>query len=489
MSQFGAYGMANGGASYRKILGYYYPGTTLGRVPNRDLRVLIADGRQAVTISSTVPFTASDALGRVYKLAAGAVVLGPALRLVIAGRRTTPLPPLLFRAGKGAILALDGHPYPGRLEVSTQSALLHVVDVVGIESYVAGVVAGEMPDRWPPEALKAQAIAARSYALANILKGKQFDLYADQRSQVYLGATDETSRISAAVRSTAGQVVLYGGQVASTMYFSSSGGRTASAADVFGVSIPYLVSRPDPWDKASPYHRWGPLLVGARSLQAKLDLPTRVVDLSGNATSSGRLRSVTVETTEGASRVPATLLQASLGLRSTWIRIGVLRLDRPQSVPVYGSSLQLTGVARNVAAPQLSASLDGFAWAPLGKLARGLDGGFSVPVRPTQTTRYRIDVHGVTSPALLVRVAPRVRLLASAQTGGLSGSVRPKLQGARVAVERLAANGWKAVAKTVVDQAGAFRADLAVPPGSYRARVSPTSGYAEGVAPTLTVAG
>jgi len=139
---------------------------------------------------------------------------------------------------------------------------------------------------------KAQAVAARSYALANLVKGKPFDLYSDVRSQVYLGVAGETPRTSEAVSATAGQVVLYAGRIASTLYFSSSGGRTASSIDVFGVPAPYLVSRPDPWDKASPYHRWGPVLIGARTVQSKLEIDARVLDAAGVPTPSGRLRSL-----------------------------------------------------------------------------------------------------------------------------------------------------------------------------------------------------
>ena len=150
------------------------------------------------------------------------------------------------------------------------------MNVVALESYLQGVVPGEVPSSWPAEALKAQAVAARSYALANLVKGKPFDLYADVRSQVYGGVASEKPSTSKAVAATAGEVVLYGGKVATTFYFSTSGGKTASAADVFGQSIPYLVSRPDPWDKASPYHRWGPVLLGARTVQSKLGVDARV---------------------------------------------------------------------------------------------------------------------------------------------------------------------------------------------------------------------
>jgi stage II sporulation protein D len=151
-----------------------------------------------------------------------------------------------------------------------QGQYLRVVNVVALESYLQGVVAGEVPYSWPAEVLKAQAVAARSYALANLVEGKPFDLYSDVRSQVYLGVAGEKPSTNEAVADTAAEVVLYGGKVATTYYFSTSGGKTASALDVFGFDVPYLKSRPDPWDKASPHHRWGPVLLGARTVQSKL---------------------------------------------------------------------------------------------------------------------------------------------------------------------------------------------------------------------------
>ncbi len=156
---------------------------------------------------------------------------------------------------------------------------------------------------------------------------------------------------------------------------------------------------------------------------------------------------------------------------------------------VFGSSLLLTGLMRGVGSASLSSSLDGALWTPVRKLAPAGDGSLSLAVRPTQTMRYRIEAKGGASPALLVRVAPRVRLAQPTDPRVLSGSVRPRLTGASVAVERQSATGWTSVADAVVDQSGAFRAKLTVAPGTYRARVPPTNGFAQGLAPVLTVSG
>ncbi len=487
MSQYGAYGMANAGRTYDEILRHYYTGIELGTAPAREVRVLLAEGRRAVTIASTVPFTIRDAAGTIHRLPAGPLTLRADLGLSTAEGPVPAVSPVVVRPGKAAPVSLDGQLYRGRLQVSTDGEFVRVVNLVGLESYLQGVVAGEMPHSWPADALRAQAVAARSYALANLVKGKPFDLYADVRSQVYLGVASEKPRTTEAVQATAGEVVLYAGKVASTLYFSSSGGKTASATDVFGVSVPYLLSRPDPWDKLSPYHRWGPVLLGARTVQAKLGVDARVLDATPTMTPSGRIRSLAVQTQKGLETVPASLVRTALGLRSTWLTIGVLRLDRPPGPVVFGSSVRLSGIGRGVMAPVLASSADGAVWTQSGTLAREANGAISATVKPARSTRYRLEVEGATSPALLIQVAPRLQLSRPAEPDVLVGTVRPKLVDAVVSIEWKSGSAWVPVGEAAVDDTGAFRAELTLAPGSYRARIPATDGLAGGVSPALEV--
>jgi stage II sporulation protein D len=495
MSQYGAYGMAKAGRTHEEILAHYYLGTELGRASTRELRVLLAEGRSVVTIASSVPFRVKDALGKTYRLPAGPLTLGPDLRLPEPEAGSTaaqpePVPPLLVVPGKAAPLSLDGRQYRGRLELAVQKGFVRVVNVVGLESYVQGVVAGEMPYSWPAESLEAQAVAARSYALSHLVKGMPFDLYSDVRSQVYTGVAGERPSTTAAAKATAGKIVLYGGKVASTLYFSSSGGRTASAADVFGTPIPYLVSRPDPWDKVSPHHRWGPVLLGARTVQSKLGADARVVDAQVTPTPSGRIRSLVLSTTAGPEAVPASLVRSALALRSTWISVGVLRLDRPAGGSVvFGSSVELGGVVRGLDPATLSSSTDGSRWSAASPLVPDAGGAVSFVAKPARTTRYRIEVDEAASPAQLVQVAPRVQLSLGSEPGVLTGTVRPKLPGTVVAIERRKGSAWSAVLDVTVDVDGAFRAELALVPGTYRARVAAGGGFAEARSPVLQVTG
>ncbi len=162
--------------------------------------------------------------------------------------------------------------YRGAIELRTEGSGITAINELDIDTYLRGVVAGEMPSSWPLEALKTQAVAARTYALATRKTTGLFDQYPDQRSQVYRGVTGESLRSDAAVRATARRIVTYGGEPAVTYYFSTSGGQTENVEFSFvgSLSKPWLVSVSDPYDSASPYHRWQ-----VRTTAAKLDSRAR----------------------------------------------------------------------------------------------------------------------------------------------------------------------------------------------------------------------
>jgi SpoIID/LytB domain protein len=406
MSQWGAYGQALEGRTYRDILAWYYRGTQLGTASLSRLRVLLKGAAKKLTISSPVPFRVRDAAATTHELAAGEVAFGPGLKLPVDGKpKPTALAgPLVFLPGKGAQLQLGGAAYRGELVVSREGKRLSVVNTVGLEGYLRGVVAREMPKDWPLEALKAQAVAARTYSLARFLKGKPFDLYADVRSQVYGGVAAEAPRATEAVRATAGQVVLYGGAPTTTFYFSSSGGRTANGEDVLGVALPYLVSVPDPWDKASPNHAWPARLITGAAVTKAFGLPSQVADAISEPTPSGRPKSVTLTTRAGTTvSATGTDVRTRLGLLSQNFRLGVLRLDPPTAPAAAGQRLRLTGVARGVADATLERLGTG-GWERAARIPVRADGAFAVDVKPDTDTRYRLTASGLAGPPLLVRV-------------------------------------------------------------------------------------
>ena len=277
MSQYGALGYAQDGWTYDQILGHFYTGAELGPSPVARVRVLVAEAKAGVTVRSSVPFRVRDVFGKTYPLPAGEVPLGPKLRVAVNGTPTELAGPILFLPGT-APLELD-RAYRGQISVSATGQKLDAVNILGLEQYLQGVVAQEMPSAWPDEALKAQAVAARSYALAHRLSGKAFDLYADVRSQVYGGIAGESVRTTAAVQATKGQVLLWEGKPIDALFHSTSGGATLDAAEVFGQPIPYLVGVDDPHSVLSPVHRWGPVAVAETTLRKGLKLAVPVTSL------------------------------------------------------------------------------------------------------------------------------------------------------------------------------------------------------------------
>ncbi len=167
------------------------------------------------------------------------------------------------RSHRGAVtlsarssLRLDGQLLPGRLRLVPSGGGLDVVNVVPLETYVASSVASETPARWPVEALKAQAVVARTYALHERArrKGESFDLEGSVISQRYaVGSVSTSAR--AATRATVGQVLVFAGGPILAAFHSSSGGATASAEEVWGREVAYLRSVSSP-DDAAPDYFW-----------------------------------------------------------------------------------------------------------------------------------------------------------------------------------------------------------------------------------------
>ena len=406
MSQWGAYGQASEGKSYADILAYYYRGTELGQASVTKVRVLVAAGRKQLVLSSRAPFRVRDAAGVVFDLPAGTLTLRPELVVPIDGIPAPLLGPLTFLPASGSRLSLGPAEYRGELRVLSDGVKLQAVNVLRLEAYLLGVVPREMPSRWPLEALKAQAVAARTYALAKLVQGESFDLYADGRSQVYGGVGAEAPGTTQAVRETSGQVVLYEGSVATTLFFSSSGGRTARAIDVFGLDLPYLDSVPDPWDEASPHHVWQPQLLTAKQIATAFKLSAPVVDVQVGPTAYDRVGLLTLATKAGdIVEVSPIEFRRRLALRSTAFRLGVLRLGRSAASIAPGARIRLTGVARDVQDAVLERlGADGL-WAPVARLVLQQDGTFTTVLRPKETSRYRLVASGLAGPALTVKVA------------------------------------------------------------------------------------
>jgi stage II sporulation protein D len=363
LSQWGAYGFARQGRSYRDILGHYYRNTVIVRRGASLVRVLLQANRPVVS------FTGALRAGRrrlkpgsLYRVTrrGGSVVLRSAsgrplatyeVGLSVSGGATVRL---IGKAGNGVTNGL----YRGALEVRTASGPgLNAINALSMENYLQGVVPAESPAIWPPAALQAQAVAARSYALATGVGGNGFDQYPDTRSQVYRGFGAETASTNRAVFDTRGEVVTYGGRVAVTYFFSTSGGHTENVENVFRGSgpRPWLRGVRDPYDGASPYHRWGPFSWSARTLDAKLGGLVkgsfRDIDVLQRGVSP-RIVKARIVGSSGTTIANGGQLRARLGLRDSWVYLRRISTETDEARArtssgtrrVYGIYGQVTGV-------------------------------------------------------------------------------------------------------------------------------------------------
>ena len=409
MSQWGAFGQAKAGRDYRQILATYYRGTEMGSAPTTLLervRVLAADRLATATVANVL--AVFDANGKRYPIAAGTVTVKPDLKLPVGkdGNQVALPGPVTIRATHGAFLAYRGKEFRGDLRVANVGGHVQLVNVVGLEAYLLGVVPGEMPKDWPLDALRAQAVAARTYAVGHVVTGKPFDLYSDWRSQVYYGADSEAPGPTQAVRDTLGEILTYDGAPAQTLYFSSSGGRTVSALDAFGMDLPYLVAVDDPWDSVSPNHTWPTRLLTGAQLAKRFGLREAVTDVAYIPGTPGKPAVIRLSTADGATAdVRLSDVRARLGLKSTGFRLGMLRLDRPSSPAASSGVVRLTGVVRDLSGVVLEQRSPAGTWVTVRRLAPAADGSFVVKLRPVATTVYRLSADGLGSPPLTVRVA------------------------------------------------------------------------------------
>jgi SpoIID/LytB domain protein len=377
LSQYGARGRALDGQDAATILAHYYPGTTLATRPASQIRVLVLSSFAATTAKPLVVYgrarswaidgfagafppdaklrlipttTVTAGVGRTtwrirVASAAGAVLLdAPAKSQVVVraggahGRLQLWSKPGTYDTYRGVL----------RLRPSSTKSVVNVVNDLTLELYLRGVVPAEMPVSWPAAALRAQAIAARSYAARRLRPGvSTYDIVDDSRAQVYRGSLGEKSASSAAVVATAGVVLKSGSSIANALYHSSDGGATEDNENVFTSAtgarvagpLSYLRGSADrredgtAYDSAAPYATWSMRPYPRNRLAAwfAADPRTDVGDLVAldltDRGGSGRLVSVTLIGSEGTKTVSGEVFRT------------VLNAARPAADPMLRSTL------------------------------------------------------------------------------------------------------------------------------------------------------
>lgn len=342
MSQYGAYGAARRGLDHQKILGFYYPGTSLSKVTGKVSVLISADTTSDVVVSAARGLIVRD-------LGAGKRYVLPQLSGVTRWRLNVDSGHTVigyyngawhrYRPGGAPYLAGDGQfhaavpltlwtpsgsrTYRGYLRSASPtpgSSTRDTVNIVSLDSYVQGVLPAEMPASWSPEALQAQAIAARTYATweRDANTGRQYQICDTSSCQVYRGFSAEDPRGNAAVVATLKQILTYGGQAAFTQFSSSSGGWTSAG------SRPYLVAKADPYDDfaANPVHDWTLRLSASRIAKAYPRIGRlkrlHVTRRDGHGQWRGRVATVVLDGTKHDVSLSGDAFRSRFGLRSSW---------------------------------------------------------------------------------------------------------------------------------------------------------------------------
>ncbi|BCX11772.1 MAG: sporulation protein [Thermosynechococcus sp.] len=306
-----------------------------------ELRVAVLERVHQVTMGSSTPAQLRDEAGRVLTVAPQqritAVLTGAGVQAGgVRGRQ------VFLEPRDNGLVRVGDRWYRGRLQlVSTNEGIL-AINLVDLEEYLPSVVGKEMYPSWPLEALKAQAVASRSFVLFRRDRerrrpGSLFDVGATVTHQVYGGVSSETASTLAAVAATRGQVLTYNGRIIEALFHASSGGHTENSEDVWQTVIPYLRGTPD-FDQVFPNFQWTVRFTAAQ-LQQRLPGIGSIVALRPlQLTPQGRILSMQILGTAGSRTISGSELRRVLGLRSTLLTIrpeyGNVASQRAQSVPV-----------------------------------------------------------------------------------------------------------------------------------------------------------
>ena len=341
MGQYGALGMARAGAPWQRILRHYYRGARIDRRDPGSIRVLIRSSR-ALRLSGELEVRASGETARAswvrVRRAGSTIVVARARTHDGPWQRVTRTRAAVTIRGRGPVWLGEGgssyRGYAGAIEVRRRAGALAAINVVGMGSYVASVTPREMPASWNLDALRAQAVAARTYAVrvrrVARARGSSYDICATTACQVYGGVASRSGpyaratpllhpRAARAVRDTAGRVLVWGGEPILAQYASSTGGWTEYGG------VPYLRAVRDRGDRLSPYHHWR-VRVGAGEIEAAYPSigalrTVAVVRRNGRGAWGGRARVVEVRGTARTVRTSGDGFASELGLRSDWFRV------------------------------------------------------------------------------------------------------------------------------------------------------------------------
>jgi len=288
-----------------------------------ELRVAIERNVSSIRVGSSTAAVVRDQSGQAFSLSGGqgAQVQLQAGKVWVQGKPVDGM--VWVEPQDGGLVWIDDRWYRGRALLVPTGQGLTAVNYVDLEEYLYSVIGSEMPASWPIEALKAQAVAARSYALYQRQTGANslYDIGDTQAWQVYKGVESEYTSTQQAVMATEGQVLIYQGKIIEAVFHSSSGGHTENVEDVWVEPLPYLRGVPD-FDQGTPVYQWSKTFSIA-DLSNRLGVGQVRALVPEKFTPRGRVARIRVETSNGSRVMSGNDFREALGLRSTLFRVSL----------------------------------------------------------------------------------------------------------------------------------------------------------------------
>jgi len=325
-----------------------------------EMRIAIEDGVNQVTVGSSTRALVRDAAGKeVGEIAAmNAFIAQPDVGKVKLDRWQGQQ--FWIEPTNGGYVFIGDRWYRGRTLVVPTTKGITAVNYVNLEQYLYSVVGGEMVPSWPLEALKAQAVAARSYALyqRENAANSVYDLGDTTAWQVYRGISDETASTQAAVNATASQVLIHQGRIIEAVFHASSGGHTENVENVWTRPLPYLRGVPD-YDQGTPVYEWSKKYTRA-DLSAAIPGVGNIISMEPERTTPhGRVISMRIVGDAGTRSVSGDTLRNVLDLRSTKFKVipeyaPAANKEKAQAVPV-GFQIQGNGFGHGLGLSQWGA--------------------------------------------------------------------------------------------------------------------------------------
>ena len=289
------------------------------------VRVLLAEKQKSASFKhSGLIYIYTKDRSKKYKISQAGTVAARALgagKIQVGTLQSSQ--PVILEPAPGKTITFKGNAYAGKIYLIADASAFHIVEYVPLETYLYGVLPYEMSYTWPAEALKAQAVAARTFTLKSMqTTGKRyFDLYSDVRSQMYKGTGKIYPSVKTAVDKTRGEVLAYDGQLFYTYYHGNCGGATDSVTswNPGAKAIKPLSGAKCGYDKHAKNYSWQQTVSRAKaeSYAASLGLKGKLKSIKvARKTGTGRATNITVRTQKGSKTVACGNFRMAFGLKS-----------------------------------------------------------------------------------------------------------------------------------------------------------------------------